>query len=260
MEGHHHQYHKFELTEEDEKQIQECKMSLADIQRELYYLTQVADSGGHIDERRYDFLLRVQEINPEYRAMVEAERKHWQESIHEFILNCLERTRTFVPPNIFDCSYEDLVKIGISGELAKRVLQRQCLWLVRMSKDEISRLHESDLIGRFNSQAQNLDIIEIGAVYASLPDTFLNDNSKKKEEWKVSIEDTLREMLLANDEDLLETSRIRNPAYGNLSAGPIKDITTVRQVDVIRAEDPNRPDKDHLILCSTNTILKQREY
>ena len=84
-------------------------------------------------------------------------------------LQCLERTRTFIPVNVFSSTQDSLVSMGLSEDLAKRILQRKCLWLVRMSSAEIAGLHHADLYGRFNSTAQHLDIIETAAIYASLP-------------------------------------------------------------------------------------------
>lgn len=162
----------------------ECRMTLVEIQNELAALTELAHRGYDIDEKRFDYLLKAQEENPEYMAMIAAERQHWRDSVADFVQECLERTRTFIPVNIFDSSFDDLCKIGLSPELARRILGKPCLWLTRMSKAELSKLHEYDLIGRYNSTQQHLDIIETAAVYATLPDTFKNDTMGKKAEWK----------------------------------------------------------------------------
>eukprot|EP01032_Pedospumella_encystans_P002857 gene2857-3360_t len=137
-----------------------CSLTLKQIQKELKKLTDLAHQGIDIDEARFDYLLRAQEHNEEYKLWLAEEKATWRDSVYEFAEQCLERTRTFVPVNVFESSADDLVQLGLTPELAKRVLQRQCLWLVRMSKAEIASLHESDLLGRYNSSAQHMDIIE----------------------------------------------------------------------------------------------------
>lgn len=239
---------------------------LSDIQQELVELIEQTERGISIDETRFDYLIKLQEHNKEYQKMMEEERENWIESVGEFCQQCLERMRSFIPLNIFDCSVNDLVELGLSSELAKRIIQRQCLWLVRMSEDEIARLHESDLLGRFNSVQQNLDIIETAAVYWSLPKEFPIDLTGKKKDWRNSIEDNLRKMLLDNDEDKLPDFRIRNPVYNELQYGPIKDLTSVRQVNVVKAEDVSllyddkkqrSIRKSFIDICTMNSIVSK---
>lgn len=230
-------------------------MSLEDIQSEIMHLQELAESGQQIDEHRFDALLEAQENHPEFRALMEEERENWIESVSEFVENCLERTRSFIPVNIFDSTVEDLIALGLSPELAKRLLQRQCLWLVRMSRDEISRMHESDLLGRFNSLQQNLDIIETAAIYASLPDEYLSDTRELKKGYKKSVEDNLRQMLMDNDNDELPDFKIRNPCYEGRQYGPIKDVTSVREVEVIKGDGIYTPKKSFLDLCPSNHTM-----
>jgi hypothetical protein len=235
---------------------------LSEIQEELIALVESSDKGVSIDENRFDYLLKLQEHNKDYQQFLEEERENWIDSVSEFCEQCLERMRSFVPSNIFDCSAEDLVALGINPELARRIRQRQCLWLIRMSKEEISRLHESDLLGRFNSMQQHLDIIETAAVYWSIPRDFAVDPVGRKSEWRHNIEENLRKMLLDNDEDQLPDYRIRNPAYNDLQYGPVKDLTSVRDVEVTKAEDitllgGKNKRRSFLEVCSTNSIVSK---
>jgi hypothetical protein len=230
-------------------------MTLQEIQSELLELQEQAEAGQHIDEHRFDALLEAQDNHPEFRALMEEERENWIESVSEFVENCLERTRSFIPVNVFDSTADDLVALGLSSELAKRILQRQCLWLVRMSRDEMSRMHESDLLGRFNSLQQNLDIIETAAIYASLPDEYLSDPRGLKKEYKKSVEDNLRQMLVDNDNDELPDLKIRNSAYEGRQYGPIKDVTSVREVEVTKGDGIYTPKKSFLDLCPSNHTM-----
>lgn len=249
-----------DLTGPMVKEAVECTMSLQEIQNELEALTQLAHSGYDIDEKRFDYLLKAQEANEEYQEMVAEEKEHWRESVSDFVQECLERTRTFIPVNIFHSSTEDMLNLGLSPELARRLQQRQCLWLTRMSPTEISRLHEYDLIGRYNCLQQQLDIIETAALYAALPDAFRNDALGKKLDWRNSVEDALRQMLLDNDEDKLPAHRIRNPAYDGLQFGPIKDTKSVRQNDVVSSAASFLPRRSFTETCRQHSILSKNRH
>lgn len=236
---------------------EEEEMPLDQIQDELDYIIDLANRGEEFDEKRMDFLIRARKNNSEYKLILAKEQEEWRESIREFTIQCLERTRTFVPLEIFDSSNDDLIGLGLSPEIARRILQKQCLWLVRMSPNEISRLHESDLIGRFNSMQQNMDIIETAAIFASLPETFQNDRMNTKHEWKDAIEENLRQMLLDNDEDVLPPGKIRNPAYGGLQFGPIRDVTSTRVVEVVSHEGMDKPRRSFIELCKAHSIINR---
>lgn len=234
-----------------------ANMTLEDIQSEILTLHDLAESGEKIDEKRFDKLIKAQEEHPEYQEYIAEERMYWRESIIDFCDLCLERTRSFVPVNIFDCSQEDLVNQGLPVDLARRILQRQCLWLVRMSQEEIARLHESDLLGRFNSLQQNLDIMETAAIYYSLPDEFKHDTKERKIGWKNAVEDNLRRMLLDNDNDELPPARIRNPAYNGKQTGPFKDTTTVRQVEVVKGDTGMIQRRSFIDVCQGNSLISR---
>ena len=57
--------------------------------------------------------------------------------------------RGFVPPHIFTASLASLVgEDGISEPLARRIMSKKCLWLVRMDTEDIQKLSEEDLTSR----------------------------------------------------------------------------------------------------------------
>ena len=60
--------------------------------------------------------------------------------------------RGFTPPHIVSSSLTSLVKTdGLSELLAKRLINKKCLWLVRVPASDIDQLHEADLMGRLFS-------------------------------------------------------------------------------------------------------------
>jgi hypothetical protein len=61
---------------------------------------------------------------------------------------CLETMKGFVPPGIFHASVSSLRdEDGYSLELAKRLIAKKCLWLVRITVEDIERMHIAELQG-----------------------------------------------------------------------------------------------------------------
>eukprot|EP01038_Epipyxis_sp_PR26KG_P010062 gene10062-13522_t len=234
----------------DEEENLPTDMPLSDIINELNEITDLANKELPYDENRLDYLLKIRENHPEYIELKAIEREEWLESVEQFIYQCQERVRTFVPVDVFSMSYDDLIGIGLTPEVAKRILQKKCLWLVRMSTAEIARLHESDLLNRYNSAGQNLDIIETAAVFASLPDTFSNDTTGKKSEWRDVLEFHLKKMLKDHEEDRLPEHKVRAPAYGGIQFGPVRDISTVREYKINATNEVVRK-KSFIEVCTS---------
>jgi hypothetical protein len=103
--------------------------------------------------------------------------------------------RGYVPPHIFSASYDSLTQVDmLHADLAKRFLTKKCLWLVRLHPNSIDKIHEVELMGRFNFEAQRLDVVELAAIYAALPEKFTCDPSGKKTQWKSILEQSLKKV------------------------------------------------------------------
>lgn len=109
-----------------------------------------------------------------------------------------------------------MVDSGLPISLAKRIMNKRCLWLVRLDRTDIERLHEADLMGRYNPDGAGLDVVEFAAVYASLPEKFYNDPSGKKESWRIRMENALKEMLSKKDSNKLNKQQLRHSTYTNV--------------------------------------------
>ena len=123
--------------------------------------------------------------------------------------------RGYVPVSISRESEVSLRQAGLSPQLAKRIFSKMCLWLVRMSPEIISRLHEADLINRYSPDAQKLDLVELAAVYESLPAVFLNDTTGRKQQVRMKLEDDIHKLLeeiLRVDDHTIQKTRTR-PCY-----------------------------------------------
>ena len=231
-------------------------MSLSQITTELNEILKLANMGGKYDDYRLNVLIQAQKENPEYQAQLEEERRRWRSTVDEFLIKSLITMRTFVPPNIHSAGLESLAEAGLSSDIAKRLLNKKCLWLVRMSPEEISRLHEADLFGRYNTSGQVLDIVEIAAIYCSLPDEYLNDHTGKKKEWADLLEQNLKQMLIEQEKHTLPKGKQRSPLYKE-EIGPITDLDTLKDFEFVTSSKNQR--KSFQEVCKRHSIFRYKD-
>eukprot|EP01035_Chromulina_nebulosa_P022267 gene22267-28838_t len=132
----------------------------------------------------------------------------------DFSQECLVAMRGFVPPHIFSASLASLVGAdGLSEPLAKRLLSKKCLWLVRMDPQDIQKLSEDAFKSRFNPQGQQLDIVELMAVFACIPATFMDDPGYRKATWRSEVLSSLQYMVRMKDAGQLYGSDMRHAVY-----------------------------------------------
>jgi len=96
-----------------------------------------------------------------------------------------------------------------SPALAERLWDKRVLWLVGMDPEIISKLHVADLRTKFSPHA--LDLVELRAVCAALPERFENDASGEKQEWRDGIKKKLKNAIVKVDK--LKADEIRHPSY-----------------------------------------------
>jgi hypothetical protein len=191
-------------------------------------------------------LLRCMDINEEYIAERDELERTLREAMAPFAAQCLAVMRSFIPPDVFTISLEQLQDRGVPLALSKRIMTKKCLWyasilmrlflladmyssylyvyvfrLVRMQPEIISKLHEADLLGRFTPEGQQLDVIESFAVFAALPVAFSTDGNGKKMAWKRRMESELKKIQIPSD----VSSVNRHQAYrGSDAVGLFGDI------------------------------------
>jgi hypothetical protein len=170
------------------------------IRERLRLLTDAMNRGEIIDENEFDHLLRCMDVNKEYIQEKKEKEREWREKISTYAEECLTEQRRFIPPDIFTASTSQLVhEKGIPAALAKRLMQKKCLWLIRMSESYISKLHYADLLGKYSVEGNNLDIVETLAIYASVPVKFLNDGNGKKALWRKSLDDIVKKLMASKE-------------------------------------------------------------
>ena len=122
---------------------------LDQIKAELSSLMKDVNENRPFDEKRFDYLLLCMNYNEDYIKEKEAEARQWRDKMSAFSQECLHIQRGFTPPHIFSSSVTSMVTTdGLSEVLAKRFINKKCLWLVRVPAADIDQLHEADLMGR----------------------------------------------------------------------------------------------------------------
>jgi hypothetical protein len=209
---------------------------LAIIRAELGQLMEAARDGTPFDEDRLDHLIRCMEYNDEYIAQKIEEEQKWVEDTSEVLSKSLEAMRPFVPVNIASMTLWDLEGAGLSKSLAKRIMTKRCLWLIRMSQSDIGKMHVADLTSKYSTEAQNLDVIEMAAIYYWLLGVnFESDAGGRKVKVRDGLKRSLKEKMgaVTSFEDLVKK---RNAAYKN-QAGPFTDLDTLCTQDVVSRDD-----------------------
>jgi hypothetical protein len=214
---------------------------LPKIEAELAHLTRQVNNGESFDEKRLDHLLACMERNPQYRATVEERRHREREKLAPILLEHLATMRGFVPPAIFSATLESLQQEGgYSKALAKRLMTKRCLWLVRMTPSDIMRLHEVDLTGKYGYGGQTLDVVEKTALLAAMPRVFENDGRGIKKKYLQELEDSVKQMIQQAEEHRLARNLLRNAAYKD-QVGVFQEDTAMYSPDVTSSEDAFSP-------------------
>lgn len=256
------EHREWKVSVEDDPPDEE--QDLRELELEIELLESRINDDDSLDDLKKDLqeLYYIRANNPKYIEKLEKEMTSWRISIQEYCSECLKITRSFIPVSIASESVESLMdQFGYNKVLAKRLTQKQCLWLVRMSTVEIERLHEKDLMTRYSVTGQLLDIIELSAIYGSIASaTFSNDQEKKKSSWKDSVEATLRNMMHDRDLGSLPVGKLRAVAYGDAKLGPIGDFETVRGYEIMFSKDLDqvKPRRSFQEVCGKYSIIRRR--
>ena len=189
-------------------------MPLESIRSELSVIMAALNNGSACNEKRLDHLLRCLEYNKEYINEEEQKRVAKRAQMTSFVSDSLAIMRGYIPIDISRQSEVSLHRQGLSKGIAKRIFKKNCLWLIRMRPDEISRLHEADLLNRYSPEAQQLDLVEMTAIYGSFPDVFLNDSMGRKNGVRLRLEDNVYKLLQEKNKSASSSSdKYRHRVY-----------------------------------------------
>jgi hypothetical protein len=237
-------------------------IALDQLKAEIDSLISQLNNGLPCDEKRLDYLLQCLEVNPEYiLEQAEIDRK-WREAIADYSNQCLQEMRGYISSQIFMMTLHGFHELtNYSMTLCKRILNKKCLWLIRLHPNDIAKLHIADIESKFTPLGHSLDIVELSAIYAALPVEFANDPTGRKTQWRKSVEKLLKDMLAKKNAGTLSKALTRNDAYkGNAPA--FIGRASLHQVEVLkRNEEMDAPSAERLSLkkLSTMSIVQKRK-
>jgi hypothetical protein len=138
-----------------------------------------------------------------------------RQELTSYANECYDIMRAFVPPNISTVTVGVLTeKHGYSSALAMRLKSCRCLWLLRMSKESIQKMHYLRLIDEYNIRSQRLDIVEIAALFAATPAVFTFDSpGREKAKWRGFLEASLKDKYQKMRLHRLTGEQARHSAY-----------------------------------------------
>lgn len=154
---------------------------------------------------------------PNFQQVEQPMERVMDEETQEYCSECLRTMKSFVPFDVATCSESSLIsRHGLSEKLAERIMKKKILWIIHFTIREIEKIPDSDIIrGSYNIRGHNLDIVELAALYAVLPESFSRavDPSSVKETWRRDIEYRLLEFLKCRREGSLTRDEMRHEAY-----------------------------------------------
>ncbi len=169
-----------------------------------------SDSHENIKEvERWDEFIKN---HPKYVEEEKEKEEAWKNDNFLKNIEALEIQQKIIPKNIYSgASVDILMEKGLKKELAVRLMRNRVLWLVHMDPNQIALTHLADL--RFKYSFAGLDIIEMRALYACMPEKFEHDDNGEKMNWLSSIREKLSDLINQENNNTLISRLQRNPAY-----------------------------------------------
>jgi hypothetical protein len=149
--------------------------------------------------------------HPEYLKEREEMQRKWEEEQMEPVKDALHQMRKFIPHNLSNVSVQNMVDGGLPRECAVRLQSKKhSLRLIVTHIDTVKTMHSAMLSLCAN---QGLDIVEMRAIYACLPQKFDFDGDGKKAEWRANFEQKLKELVKKGTNGNLRPDEERHHAY-----------------------------------------------
>ncbi|KAJ1459806.1 hypothetical protein M885DRAFT_613404 [Pelagophyceae sp. CCMP2097] len=184
------------------------------------------ECAAQADVDEWDGYLRA---HPQYALECESAAAAWDAEQAPLHAAALRATRSFLPPAALRrAKLQTLLDAGVSESVAKRLLRTPALWLTRCGSAFISTIHHSDLVHTYSTHG--LDLTELRAVWAVLPQRFQHDHRGEKANWKANVLQKLRDAVAKDADGTLTQSQRRHAAYAK--AVPAFDAENVNHFDV----------------------------
>ena len=179
-------------------------------------------------EQEFDAWSKVVSAHPAYIRRERRRRAEWEKENFSVCQAALWELRPMVPSNIDNTSLSAVMEHpplqregqGPNVALAERIWRRRVLWLLRATPAEVANLHAADLAGPYN--AHGLDLLELRAIYAVLPQQFVNDKDGRKAAWREEVRERLVALTEKEAQGKLTAAEARHPAY-DAASGPSEE-------------------------------------
>ncbi|GBG25368.1 Hypothetical Protein FCC1311_015862 [Hondaea fermentalgiana] len=154
---------------------------------------------------------KIVQNHPDYKLREFEKWRKWEEDQKPQNEAALRDMKEIIKPEYFNMSEDQLIVKGIKPKLAHRIHAKKVLRLLYLTPEEVSKIHYGDLTNQYSPSA--LDIIEQRAVYAVIPEEFLNDPTGDKAKWRVNIKEKLAELITKEEKNSLRPNEKRHSAY-----------------------------------------------
>ncbi len=173
------------------------------------------DDSAEKDIDKWDQTIRM---HPDYAKEQEEQRIKWEKENEMTNKEALRRLRTFVPPDIVSSSVAKMTSEGVPRIVAQRIWKFKVLQWARWHPDDVKKVHIADLQAKYSNQG--LDVQEMRAVWAEMPEVFDLDSDGKKAQWRSFFSTKLRELTEKEAQGKLNRNELQAPAWKGLAEGP----------------------------------------
>jgi hypothetical protein len=205
------------------KPTEQQQRSIDDIEGELRAATARCLQGDPAAEAELERLDAALRAHPEHNVRIAKARAKWDSDQRSANTHALALMRSLVPPDILNSTANDVglrICDALQSDgppaiaLAKRIWSAKALRAVRAPPEMLRKAHVADLRGTYTPTG--LDLIELRAFYACLPQEFANDGDGAKAKWREAVREKLVSLVAREVSGVLAASEKRHGAYADL--------------------------------------------
>lgn len=205
------------------KPTEQQQWSIDDIEGELRAATARCLQGDPAAEAELERLDAALRAHPEHNVRIAKARAEWDSDQRSANTHALALMRSLVPLDILNSTAKDVglrICDALQSDgppaiaLAKRIWSAKALRAVRAPPEMLRKAHVADLRGTYTPTG--LDLIELRAFYACLPQEFANDGDGAKAKWREVVREKLVSLVAREASGALTASEKRHGAYADL--------------------------------------------
>jgi len=200
---------KKQLQESGQQPVEFVELSVA--RERMQQAVQRLMGGEEAAEKEIERWDKAIRMNPEYQKEMEEKAKQWEIDQAPKNRECLLKMRGLIPPDVTSTTKSKMAEEGVPKSIATRIWTKKCLWVINTHPEDTKKVHIADLQTKYGNQG--LDIVEMRAIWANMPEEFDNDGDGKKAQWRALFRQKLEELTAKEASNRLSNMEKRNPAY-----------------------------------------------